>query len=1183
MAITAVSADGMEHEFPDGTPQNVIDFAIKRYTINNIPQERVQTGPQYDSFWTNHPVGRVLDAFNVGASHNWGKTAASEDSDFSKAMRDYGFFPTYEENDLNIMKSINQAFMRPTAQAVQTLFQGIPAVIGGAAQMVTQIGEETGTQRVTRPIAAIPEVLPSLIGTPAIGPVGPAVGQLVRAFMPRPTLPAILAEGRGARVIGEGEAGWLGVAKPVEFTGPRQLELPLPGFRQPRAAALETPATAEAAATEAAPGIIEAPKGPAAVERPTVPGEPLPTRSLVNEQGQFLLERIETVDDVGRALQEGITHEQRGVIPTTGELLDLSNALGMPVADLTRFTTRGEVDAATRMVIQSASEVKAAADAVPSGRVAVGTSEIARFLAAKEKHELIIEGLMTERRVLPDLVIAELRDRGFSATEIANMSAEDAHTAMRLPKKVEAEALQQEIATVTEELNKARVAVTESGIENVMDRVIAVEQLENRLAALNARAAAPPPTTPPTSGAAGAGAGGAPPTAGAGGGAVTPPGGGAPPTQPPGGGPPPPTGDGPPPGVTPPPTGGGPPIPPNANNVARGAANLPTPAQVARYVGDSRVFTYAYELFINSILSGIGTQTTYLVQQAVMPVVHAVEVLAAGMTGAAMRGLGLAQGGVRMGEFQAGLYSLRKGSQDGVVAAWQAAQTGIPLVLQGQTSATWLSQYGGRAIPGWLGAVINLPGRIGFTVPDAYFRTIGMAQGRAEVAYRAAYDEGFTPGTAAFSQRVAYWETNPTTAMLNEAREGANARALMGQGGPMTRYFTTALDQPILEGTPIGGRWGRFIAPFIHIGDAIWREGALERTPVGLLSGNIRANLLGRNGEAAQQAQIGRMAVTSAVITALATEFDNETITGPGPQTPEGRETWRALGKQPFSIKLGNSYYSYEALGPLAVQLGMLGAGFEAWDYLSKGDKEKMFTSIFASIHEGLINDTWLRGPADLIKAIKEPHRYAAQYIDRQLTSFIPFSAGLRWWAQQVDPYQREVFDMWDRVKSIIPYASETLHPKIGWDGEPIPTRESTPPGLAFYTRDITNDPVAKALDRVGMSVPSVKPEINGVKLTPQQWEDYARMAGKATRFALQTMVTAPGFENIDPGMQRKLMQKQIDATHKQIGSIIQAQNPEVITTGIMEKIRELLSTSTQKPKRPFVQPESIPSRALGR
>jgi len=599
-------------------------------------------------------------------------------------------------------------------------------------------------------------------------------------------------------------------------------------------------------------------------------------------------------------------------------------------------------------------------------------------------------------------------------------------------------------------------------------------------------------------------------------------------------------------------------------------------------MGDSRVFTYAYELFINNILSGVGTQTTYLVQQAIMPIVHSIEVAAGAMVGAGMRAFG-AQGGLRMGEVGAGLYALRKGSQDGVIAAWEAAKTGMPLVLQGQTSQTWLHQYGARAIPGPLGAVINLPGRVGFTIPDAFFRSVGMAQGRAEVAYRTAYDEGFRPGTPAFAQRVAYWEANPTTAMLNEAREGANARALMGEAGPMTRFFTAALDQPILEGTPIGGRWGRFIAPFIHIGSAIWKEGALERTPVGLLSPSIRANLSGRNGAAAQQAQIGRMALTSAVLTALATEFDNETLTGPGPQTPEGRETWRALGKQPFSIKIGNAYYSYEALGPFAIQLGMIGGAFEAYDYLEKGEREKMWTSIFASIHDGLINDTWLRGPADLIKTIKEPHRYGDTYTSRQLTSFIPYSSALRWWEQQVDPYQREVYNLWDRVKSGIPYASETLHPKIGWDGEPIPTRESTPPGLAIYRRDVTNDPVANALARVGMSVPSAKPEIHGVKLTPQQWEDYARITGRMTKFSLQALVTAPGFDNINPGLQRQMIQKQIDAVHKMTSAQIQGQNPQIIIEALKGKLNELMSNTATKPQRPFMQPESIPSRALGR
>ena len=145
---------------------------------------------------------------------------------------------------------------------------------------------------------------------------------------------------------------------------------------------------------------------------------------------------------------------------------------------------------------------------------------------------------------------------------------------------------------------------------------------------------------------------------------------------------------------------------------------------------------------------------------------------------------------------------------------------------------------GGVPIP--LGSVVRTPSTVVGAI-HSVFRTMGYEQSIAAQAYRAASEEGLYG--QAFNQRVAQLTTDPPEAMMTQARAEATQQTLMGRGGPLTQAVANLTD----KAPPL-----KFIMPFVKIGSNIMSQAFLERTPIGALYPEIRANLMGRNGAIAR-------------------------------------------------------------------------------------------------------------------------------------------------------------------------------------------------------------------------------------------------------------------------------------------------------------------------------------------
>jgi hypothetical protein len=286
-------------------------------------------------------------------------------------------------------------------------------------------------------------------------------------------------------------------------------------------------------------------------------------------------------------------------------------------------------------------------------------------------------------------------------------------------------------------------------------------------------------------------------------------------------------------------------------------------------------------------------------------------------------------------------------------------------------------------------------------------------------------------------------------------------------------------------------------------------------------------------------------------------------ITGAGPSDPKEAAVWRLTGKQPYSVRVGDTWYAMHRLGPLAMIMGVAADAYEFGENMETQDASKLGGLLVASITKGLLNESFMRGPADLIQALEDPDRYGARYVQSQLATLMPFSTGMAQVARAADPYAREARTIVDTLISRTPWLSETLLPRRDIWGQPMPNKDDFGgAGIsAIAEAKINQDPVNVALWQAQAFPAPLERKIRNVPLTDQQFDDYARVAGTMAKMRLDAMVAMPVFGALPIGAQKRVMLETIDHSRELARSLILMQNPSIVQAALAAKQAQITGT----------------------
>ncbi len=398
------------------------------------------------------------------------------------------------------------------------------------------------------------------------------------------------------------------------------------------------------------------------------------------------------------------------------------------------------------------------------------------------------------------------------------------------------------------------------------------------------------------------------------------------------------------------------------------------------------------------------------------------------------------------------------------------------------------------------GQIIRTPLRL-LGAEDEFFKSVAFRSDIYRQAYVIAAKEGLAPEI--MRQRVAELSTAPTDAMIEAAKKVADYQTFQNSLGKLGRAVQAASNaHPLVK----------VVIPFVRTPLNLLKY-ASERSPLGLFSQEVRDNLASKNGTRARDTQIARIALGTMVGVVAYNLASQKTITGGGPADKAKRAVMMADGWQPYSVKVGDMYYSYNRLDPFSVTLGTAADAYEIMSAFGSEhpDKEHLSALVFAAISKNVLNRTALSGLSDMIQATSDPERYGKNYIKGLAGSVIPALSAQS--AQTLDPTVREARSIIDNFKARTPGLSQTLHPKRDIWGEPVMREGALGPDIASPIAEarLKNDPVNRALLDAGFYPSTLERKINGVDLTDQQYDDYSRIAGRTAKMMLNAFVNSPG------------------------------------------------------------------------
>lgn len=504
------------------------------------------------------------------------------------------------------------------------------------------------------------------------------------------------------------------------------------------------------------------------------------------------------------------------------------------------------------------------------------------------------------------------------------------------------------------------------------------------------------------------------------------------------------------------------------------------------------------ELWYNSLLSGPQTHVVNMVSNTMTAIAQIPEHAAAATLGGA-RALATRNAQVdrvMFSELGARAFGLLQGTKEGLRQFGRTFRTGEPSDFVSKVEA-----QSEPAISGRVGQLVRIPTRA-LAAEDEIFKAMARRMEIGGLAVRQAKKEGLK-GEAART-RIAELVANPTEDMMTKALDYGRYLTFQRPLGDAMRHIAAAT-----QAAP----GMKLFLPFVRTPINLLKF-AGERSPAAPLIKEWRADF--RAGGARRDLALARAMTGTGLGMAVMELAANGNITGGGPADQSAGELLRADGWQPYSIRIGDRYYSYSRLDPFSMTLGVAADLATKSDYMTDKQREEVTTLLVTSIMKNLANKTWLSGIGGLTQAINDPERYGGSFVQR-IAGSLAVPAGVAQVARTVDPTLREAETILDAVKARVPFLSRTLEPKRDVWGQPIVSQGGLGPDIVspVWTSQRANDPINNALLGSGLHVTEPRRDVGGVRLPLRQYGEYREVAGALGRNALLPVVTGQDWQTM--------------------------------------------------------------------
>jgi len=237
---------------------------------------------------------------------------------------------------------------------------------------------------------------------------------------------------------------------------------------------------------------------------------------------------------------------------------------------------------------------------------------------------------------------------------------------------------------------------------------------------------------------------------------------------------------------------------------------------------------------------------------------------------------------------------------------------------------------------------------------------------------------------------------------------------------------------------PITSTIAKFTLPFIRTPMNIFKQG-IEYSPLGLST---------LPGASNKTEQVAKMLIGSASALGAATLLGEDRLTWAEPTNAKRKAQFREAGRQPYSVKVGNKWYSYSKLHPaVAFNFALVAAIDDAQKNKKLSDDEaETVLTMFAKYGQFLADQSYMKNIGDFVAGAKGDAGGFARQLANYPSQVIPYRAMLSFIERITDPVQRQpdpdgtlLEKQMQYMIAQIPGLAQKVPARLGTSGQPIP------------------------------------------------------------------------------------------------------------------------------------------------
>lgn len=406
---------------------------------------------------------------------------------------------------------------------------------------------------------------------------------------------------------------------------------------------------------------------------------------------------------------------------------------------------------------------------------------------------------------------------------------------------------------------------------------------------------------------------------------------------------------------------------------------------------------------------------------------------------------------------------------------------------------------------------------------DDVFKTISARGELYAQAFRKVSGEGLQ-GEAARVRMQSLLET-PDDDMLKAAEQEMHDLTFTRQTPGIATAFSDLRRSMDDNPTPIP--FGTIVLPFIKTPANLISMG-MQYAPLAPFSRRFR-DALAEGGAAAEQAK-AKMAVGTALWSVWMGMAMDGQITGQGPGNGGQRDAMARVDEnggavfQPYSVRFGDRWYSFERADPLGQGLALIGDMADMmknadWDSDQQTELSEVAAHAISAIGQAFFDKTILKGATELTSALLDgTDAQAERLLMQRASGAVPGSSALRMMRRGEDPYLRETWNVVSAIRNTVPGFSDELPVQRDLWGRPrkyqtglgtvydaiVPVQTRAGGGSAIDL-EILNNGVSVAMP--GRSI-SVMGETVSLKNRPDIYSRYLELSGQPAFEQLNSVVS---------------------------------------------------------------------------